>query len=80
MNMIIGNGPLDKLEIRNLSTVADLEIYKRKFELMFESSRTMRHNFMEKYHHPFVSIRIILGWKHCKLLNLIIREVVLMAE
>lgn len=58
MNKIIGDGPLNIPNIRNLSIVADTEFFQRKYELMFESSRTMRHNFMEKYHQPSVSLSI----------------------
>lgn len=56
MNSFIGNGPSNKPNIWNLSILADSEVYKRKYELMFDASRAMRHDFMEKYHQPFVSI------------------------
>lgn len=60
MNVFIGNGPSDKPNIWNLSILAEPELYKRKFDQIFDSSRTMRHNFMEKYHQPFVSDAIFL--------------------
>lgn len=56
MTSVIGNGPSNKPNISNLAILADSVVYKRKYELLFDSSRAMRHNFMEKYHQPFVSI------------------------
>ncbi|KAJ6644535.1 Augmin complex subunit dgt3 [Pseudolycoriella hygida] len=62
---LIGDGPTSKPNIANLSVVADMEVYNRKFNLLFESSRTMRHDFMEKYHTPFVNDEL---WKRRQLL------------
>ncbi|XP_037046553.1 uncharacterized protein LOC119081612 isoform X2 [Bradysia coprophila] len=65
LNAFIGNGPSHKPNIWNLPVLAESEIYKRKFDLMFDLSRMMRHNFMEKYHQPFMNDEL---WKRRQLL------------